>query len=86
MLKLGGIDPEKLYQATLNGCFYQQLHSLIISFCLNAVSPITPESMLFVAKERLQGLKYNIDIKRRGGGRQVRGEGIDMSTLIVDSI
>ena len=39
-----------------NGCFYQQFHSFIISFYLNAVNPSTPESMLFVVKERLEGL------------------------------
>ena len=39
----------------------------------------TPESMLFVVKERIEGLKYNIDLG--GGGGDTQGEGIDMSTM-----
>ena len=35
--------------------------------------------MLFVVKERLEGLKYNIDLGGGGGGTQ--GEGIGMSTV-----
>ena len=35
--------------------------------------------MLSVAKERLEGLKYNIDFGGRGWGTQ--GEGIGMSTV-----
>ena len=35
--------------------------------------------MLFVVKERLEGLKYNIDFGGGGGGTQ--GEGIGMSTI-----
>ena len=35
----------------------QQFHSLIILFCLNTINPPTPESMLFVVKDRLEGLK-----------------------------
>ena len=35
--------------------------------------------MLFVDKERLEGLKHNIGF--RGGGRGAQGEGIDMSTV-----
>ena len=35
--------------------------------------------MLFVVKERIESLKYNIDFGGKGGGRQ--GEGIDMSTV-----
>ena len=38
------------------------------SFCLNAVNPPIPESMLFIVKERLEGLKYNIGFSGRGWG------------------
>ena len=51
----------------------QQFHSLIISFCLNTINPPTPESMLFVVKERIEGLKYNIDFGGRGGDTQGGG-------------
>ena len=57
----------------------QQFHSLIILFSLNTINPPTPESMLFVVKERIEGLKYNIDFGGRGGDTQ--GEGIDMSIM-----
>ena len=57
----------------------QQFHSLIFSFCLNTINPPSPESMLFVVKEGIEGLKYNIDFGGRGGDTQ--GEGIDMSTM-----
>ena len=43
------------------------------------MNPPTPESMLFVVKERLERRKYNIDFRGRAGGTQ--GKGIDMSTL-----
>ena len=46
----------------------QQFHSLIISFCLSTINPPTPESTLFVVKERIEGLKYNIDFGGRGWG------------------
>ena len=52
---------------------------IIISFYLNAVNPPTPESMLFVDKERLEGLKHNIGFRERGGGTQ--GDGIGMFTV-----
>ena len=35
--------------------------------------------MLFEVKERLEGIKYNIDFGGRGGGTQ--GKGIGMSTM-----
>ena len=47
--------------------------------CLNTVNPPTPESMLFVDKERLEGLKHNIGFRERGGGTQ--GDGIGMFTV-----
>ena len=56
-----------------------KFHSFIISFCLNAVNPPIPESMLFTVKERLEGLKYNFGFRGRGGGTQ--GEGIGMFTV-----
>ena len=49
-----------------NGCFYQTFNSFIISFLLNAVNPLTPESMLSEVKERLEGPKYNIDFGGKG--------------------
>ena len=57
-----------------NGCFYQQFHSFIISFHSNAVNPPTPESMLFEVKERLEGIKYNIDFGGRGWGYTGEGD------------
>ena len=52
---------------------FQQFHSLIISFCLNTINPPPPKSMLFVVKETIEGLKYNIDL---GGGVGIhRGRG-----------
>ena len=51
--------------------------SFIISLYLNAVNPPTPESM-FAVKIRVEGLKYNIYFRGRGGGTQ--GEWIVMST------
>ena len=36
--------------------------------------------MSFVVKERIEGLKYNIDFG--GGGGDTQGEGIDISTTV----
>ena len=57
-----------------NGCFYQQFHSSIISFLLNAVNPLTPKSMLSEVKERLEGPKYNIDFGGKGLGQTGEGD------------
>ena len=37
-------------------------------------NPPTPESMLFEVKERLEGLKYNIDFGGRGWGYTGQGD------------
>ena len=50
--------------------------SFIISLYLNAVNSPTSESMLFVDKERLEGLKYNIGFGGKGGGTQGKGIGM----------
>ena len=42
------------------------LLSTISYICLNTVDHPTPESMLFVVKERLEGLKHNIGLGGRG--------------------
>ena len=51
-----------------------KFHSFIISFCLNAVNPPIPESMLFIVKERLKGLKYNFGFRGRGWGNTGGGD------------
>ena len=51
-----------------------KIHSFIISFCLNVVNPPIPESMLFIVKERLEGLKYNFGFRGRGWGNTGGGD------------
>ena len=51
----------------------QQFHSFFISVRLNALNPPNPESILYVMKVRLEGLKHDIDFGARrwwytGGG------------------
>lgn len=57
----------------------QQFHSFFISVRLNALNSPTPESILYVMKVRLEGLKHNIDFGARRCGTQ--GEGIDRTTI-----
>ena len=46
----------------------------IISFFLNVINLPTPESMLSEVKERLEGLKYNLDFGERGWGNTGEGD------------
>ena len=60
---------------SLNNFIHILFHSI-----LNVVNPPTPESMLFVVKERLEGLKHNFGLGG-GGGSTLQGKGTGMSTV-----
>ena len=47
---------------------------IIFSFCWNSFIPPIPELLLFVVKERLKGLNYNIECFREGVGYTGEGD------------